>query len=115
MVFIVTRTSGDKPKCAGLIEATIPNVESLRVPTEFKPDTQSKIDRFYAEGENHRVSRDGFTLLRDNGTKKAYTIEIQTIEQLVDFIHENGDSVVIEPYWQDGEYMKIEIYDDYRE
>lgn len=45
---------------------------------------------------------------------KVDTIEIATIEQLLEFQEEVG-SIIIEKFWPNENYFELEIYDDYRE
>lgn len=51
----------------------------------------------------------------ENGKKVVWMIEINTLEELHEFIDKYGGSVVIEDWYFNNAYKKIEIYDDYRE
>lgn len=65
---------------------------------------------WYLRGENHRV---------ENGHIKRdlkdiqFFIEIESLDELVSFVNKNG-SIVIEQS-DDPSFLRIEIYDDYRE
>lgn len=45
---------------------------------------------------------------------KVHMIEINSLEELMEFQHEVG-SIVIERFWLNVNYLELEIYDDYRE
>lgn len=44
----------------------------------------------------------------------VWTIEINTLEELINFTNKYG-RIVIEEYWLNNRYKEIEIYDYYRE
>jgi hypothetical protein len=50
----------------------------------------------------------------DGGTKNAYSIEIDTLEELIDFYNKYGNIVIRENIF-DRESIEILIYDDYIE
>jgi len=47
--------------------------------------------------------------------KNGWTIELSSIQSLLDFIEQEGFKVIITPSWSKNEMPEIEIYDDYRE
>lgn len=49
-----------------------------------------------------------------SGKYKVHMIEINSLEELMKFQQEVG-SIIIEEFWLNENYLKIEIYDDYRE
>lgn len=66
------------------------------------------------EGSNHRQTDDG-CIARDF-PGKAWTIEINTLEDLLAFSKECGNDLVLSPtHWLAKGMPCIEIYDGYRE
>ena len=121
MLFVVSRTSlvwSDDAPCPYATLRKIVNVESYKYssPEEFDKN------HFYSpawleEGTNHRVNEHGH-ITRDNGLVTVWTIEINSLEELLEFIDKYGDGfggVVISPYRSNPSYFEIEIYDNYRE
>lgn len=49
-----------------------------------------------------------------SGKYKVHMIEINSLEELMKFQQEVA-SIIIEKFWLNENYLKIEIYDDYRE
>lgn len=48
------------------------------------------------------------------GTYKNWTVELNTLEDLLNFVNKVGEKIIIEK-WQTKEQYEIEIYDDLRE
>lgn len=46
--------------------------------------------------------------------KDVWSIEINTLEELIDFFERNGDIIIKDCFWNRS-LREIEIYDDYRE
>jgi len=83
---------------------------------EIRRASQSLID---ADTESPADGAIRETITHDNGNRSYYwTIEIDTLEELMDFIDREGD-IVIEAGWSNWitkqDLLQINIYDDYIE
>lgn len=116
MKFIVTRTSGwkDSP-CEEAKRDSIVRVETrtLCSPEEFDAKFSNREGKWLSVGSNHRVDKNGW-ITRDNGTIDVWSVEINNLDELMEFCNKHGD-VVIQNYMWNKAYKEIEIYDDYRE
>lgn len=118
MKFIVSRTSAwgdEKPPCEEAKRDSIVRVETrtLYTPEEFDKRFAQREGKWLSVGTNHRVNEKGY-ITRDNGTIDVWSVEFNTLEELIEFCDKYG-SVVIEDYMWNKAYREIEIYDDYRE
>lgn len=75
---------------------------------------------WFDRGTNHREERSGNCgIARDLDTEYAWTIEIASLKELLNFQKEFGEDLIISPTSDDGEdsiaEYRLEIYDTYRE
>lgn len=112
MKFICTRTSGyreEKP-CDEATREVIITYDCRTLPKE-QMAKKFKNERFL-EYENFTFS-DGRAGCRRKMEEDVYTIEIDNLEQLIDFIKKHGDIVIGKH--DDYDLPEIEIYDTWRE
>ena len=117
MIFVVSRVSdcSDDAPCE---EAKLRNIvyvetRTLCSPEEFDAKFSKSEGKWLSVGTNHRLNDKGF-ITRDNGFVPAWTIEINTLEELITFNEKYGNIVITEHY-RNRAYKEIEIYDWYRE
>lgn len=60
------------------------------------------------------AKKETMKLLVDGDEEEIYTIEVNTLEELLNICKKYGDVIVNENYW-DTKFPYIEIYDYYRE
>ena len=118
MLFQVTRTSmweDEKPfeNCIP-IKLTIVEVRTLHSPEEFDAIFASREGKWLENGTNHRIDSNGY-INRDIGVREAWGIEINSLEELMNFKNTVRNESVIHNSFIDRETPCIEIYDDYRE
>lgn len=118
MKFIVSRTSVWGTKTSPCEEAkrdSIVRVETrtFHTPEEFDARFSYVEGKWLSVGTNHRVDERGW-ITRDNGLTDVWSVEINTLDELIEFCDKYG-SVVIENCTWNKTYKEIEIYDDYRE
>ena len=65
-------------------------------------------------GTNHRFNNKGY-ITRDLGEIDSWGMEINTLEELMEFKNRVGEELVIGRSFSNPEFPMIEIYDDYRE
>lgn len=117
MLFEVTRTScgfGDKcpyEKCIP-IKLTMVETAPLATPEEFDAK-YGREGKWLEVGKNHRINERGF-IARDV-EKDTYGIEINSLEELMDFFADVNKDIVLQKSWIDDKTPCLEIYDDYRE
>ena len=105
MEFEITRTSTyDEQPCPESVKRT-----RTKVDTRFADDP-SKVksyggttDWWYSNGTNHRIVNGYIT--RDLGTEEYWSIEFNSLEELIAFTNKYGAVVISE--------LEIEIIDDY--
>lgn len=119
MKFIITRTSewGDSSPCAEAKRDRVVRVESrtFRSPEEYDKKFAAREGAWLSVGTNHRIDRDGY-ICRDREMMDLWTIEINSIEELVALSRKYGEIIVADYYLNaNDEYPTLEIYDDYRE
>ncbi len=56
-----------------------------------------------------------FYVTRTSDWKYKEQVEINTLEELIDFVRDNGDIIIQKPYPYRDNLPSIEIYDDWRE
>lgn len=118
MKFIVSRTSVWDEKqqpCEEAKRESVPYVESYncKTPEEFdKSGVMRREGSWLSVGTNHRVNKKGY-ITRDNGMRDVWSIEINSIEELIEFVDKHGEIVIQDAFCSD--YKEIEIYDDWRE
>lgn len=120
MKFIVERASrggcdGKQMPCEGAYLGSIIHVETrtLHTPEEFDAKFSHFEGKWISVGTNHRINKDGW-ITRDKGTVMVWFIEINTIDELIEFCNKNGDVVIEDCAWNTS-HKKILIYDDYIE
>lgn len=118
MKFIVSRTSiwnEEESPCEEARRDSVPYVESynFKTPEEFdKSSVMRREGSWLSVGTNHRLNKKGH-ITRDNGIRDVWSIEINSIEELIEFVNKYGEIVVQDDFCSD--YKEIEIYDDWRE
>lgn len=118
MIFEVIRTSdisGKKipyEKCIR-IKLKLVDRRNFLTPELYDRCKASNCKKWFDEGENHRIE-DG-CILRDIGEKETWGMEINALEELLNFINETGEEVIISKSYIDYRTPCLEIYDDYRE
>ena len=65
-------------------------------------------------GSNHRVDNRGF-ITRDREEQDTYGIEINSLEELMNFFNEVNEEIVLQKSYIDKKTPCLEIYDSYRE
>jgi hypothetical protein len=114
MRFLVSRTrdySLDGPPCEEAFRGTYTVVDQRTVDDPAKLRAAEMTERWYREGENHRVIDRQIT--RDFPGWKGWFVEIPDLDALLAFIAKYGE-LVIGPHHRSDELF-IEIYDGYRE
>ena len=118
MIFQVVRTSqwnDEKPfKDCIPIKLTSVETRTLHTPEEFDNKFGDREGKWLSRGTNHRVDARGY-ITRDRGFEDAWGIEINSIEELIDFQEAAGEELVLGTSMIDHNTPCIEIYDDYRE
>lgn len=122
MKFIVSRTSDwyDNKPCENAKQMDCFYVDE-RGFSSFEACKKGCGEDFLAEGINHKVisTKEGNHIIRHLPRKK-WVIEFNSLKELMEFILDNGNSVVIETkdeYMDSKGYFipEIEIYDYWRE
>lgn len=119
MKFIIKRTSGraNSSPCVEAKEEQVVGIETrtFRTPEEFDKRFAAREGAWLSVGTNHRIGRDGY-ICRDRDMMNVWTIEVNSIEELVALSRKYGEIIVADHYLSSNdEYPTIEIYDDYRE
>ena len=118
MIFQVVRTSqwdDEKPfKDCIPIKLTMVETRTLSTPEEFDKKFGDREGKWLNRGTNHRVDARGY-IARDMGFKDSWGIEINSLEELIDFQEAVGAELVFGISMIDNKTPCIEIYDDYRE
>ena len=118
ILFEVRRTSGLADECP--YEKCIPikltrvETRTLKTPEEFDAKFSKVEGKWLEVGSNHRVDKRGF-ITRDREEEDTYGIEINSLEELMDFFNEVKEEIVLQKSWIDKETPCLEIYDEYRE
>ena len=117
MKFIVTRTSewGEAvAPCVGAIQEEHVYIDRRTAARpEDIPAHRGKSDWWYGEGTNHRVE-DG-QIVRDKGTILDWVIDIPAMDDLLQFMADNGEVIIGQAHGRKQGLLEIEIYDDWRE
>ncbi|HGN5216759.1 TPA: hypothetical protein ACKTCD_001036 [Streptococcus pyogenes] len=112
MKFICKRTSDyDERPCEEAVKESITFVDHRNVRT-FEDLKRACGEDFLARGTNHKETSTG--IQRDLGPRDVYMIEVNTLEELLEF-REKYKRIVIKPYYDNHDYLLIEIYDTWRE
>lgn len=128
MKFLVSRTStfGSKSKpCKNAFLESYDTIQTYDISEEefnqekyngasFGRKNYHNNGKWREEGINHRVDEKG-RIQRDFPNElKGWFIEINTLEELIDFFAQNGRIVIIN-HRENKNIIEIEIYDDWRE
>lgn len=117
MKFIISRASQwrDDAPCEEAKRDSIIRVETrtLCTPEEFDAKFAHKEGKWLSVGTNHRVDEKGW-ITRDNGMMDVWVIEINTLDELIEFC-DKYDDIIINSYFRNKAYKRILIYDDYIE
>ena len=115
MKFVVKRSSGFNPPCEEAKRESIVRIETYRYtsPEEYDKAYRWLNKQWFSEGTNHRINKHGL-IARDNGMVEVWTVEINTLEDLMEFYDKYGSIIIDTYFWSDDTHM-LEIYDDYRE
>ena len=113
MIFTIERTSNDPIGLEGITKVEIHKIDwCMKEFCDLHPDNW-----FFKNHDNiHPVNKNGHEYYE--GIKKkgenAYLYEIKTIEDMKELIEKVGPVIVFAPDCSEG-YLRLEIYDDYRE
>lgn len=117
MKFVINRASqwSDDAPCEEAKRDSIIRVETrtLRTPEEFDAKFARREGKWFSVGTNHRVDERGW-ITRDNGMMDVWVIEINTLDELIEFC-DKYDDIIIDSYFRNKAYKRILIYDDYIE
>ena len=118
MKFTIRRASEWNDEVSPCEEAkrdSIVRVETRTLYTteEFDAEFSNREGKWLSVGANHRVDENGW-ITRDNGMIDVWSVEIDTIDELMEFCKKYGD-VVIGDCMCNKAYKEILIYDDYIE
>ena len=120
MKFIITRTSewgDDRSPCIEAKREQVVETETrtFRSPEEFDKKRAASEGPWLSVGTNHRIGRNCY-ICRDIGTKSAWTIDINSIEELANLSQKYGEIIISDcRLTSEDKYPTLEIYDDYRE
>lgn len=119
MLFEVRRTSyfnDEECPCEKCIPIKLTRVETrtLKTPEEFDAKFSKVEGKWLEVGSNHRVDKRGF-ITRDREEQDTYGIEINSLEELMDFFNDESEEIVLRKSWIDEKTPCLEIYDTYRE
>jgi hypothetical protein len=119
MHYVVTRTSlrsSELKPCDEAVKGVFTRVD-MRTADDPKKIAafHGTDDWWYREGQNHRViKKRGKSLIARDFADERWYVEIETLDQLMQFIDKYGECVV-GPNFLNADVMSIEIYDGYRE
>ena len=118
MIFQVVRTSqrnDEKPfKDCIPIKLICVETRTLHTPEEFDNKFGDREGEWLKHGTNHRVDARGY-ITRDRELVDEWGIEINSLEELMDFQEAVREELILRTSWIDNKTPCIEIYDDYRE
>ena len=119
MKFIIERTSGrgNSSPCVEAKEEQVVRTETrtLHSPEEFDKKFAGREGSWLSVGTNHRIDRNGY-ICRDREKMDVWTIEIDSIEELIALSRKYGEIIITDHYLDINDmYPTLEIYDDYRE
>lgn len=119
MKFIIRRTSvwGNSSPCVEAKEEQVVETETrtLHSPEEFDKKFADREGSWLSVGTNHRIDRNGY-ICRDRKKMNVWTIEINSIEELIALSRKYGEIIIADHYLNINDmHPTLEIYDDYRE
>lgn len=120
MIFEVTRTSNNynlkrnipHEKCI-LIKLKLVDKHKFLTPELYDKNKPSNCKKWFDDGTNHRTEDD--CIVRDLEEKEVWGIEINSLEELLEFVNEVDHEVIISRSLVDCKTPSLEIYDDWRE
>lgn len=115
MLFEVRRTSlwNDKSPYEKCIPIQLTRVDERNFKSFEEYDNKFS-DKWKDVGSNHRILPNG-NIARDLQIENCFGIEINSLEELMQFYREVNSEIVIRESWVDNTTPCLEIYDDYRE
>lgn len=118
MIFEVIRTSdlgGKKIPYEKCIRVKLKWVDRRKflTPELYDKNKPSNCKKWFDEGTNHRTEDD--CIARDIGEIEVWGMEINSLEELLNFINETDEEVIISTSLVDYKTPCLEIYDDWRE
>lgn len=119
MKFKVSRTSvysDDKKPCEGAKKETYTEID-IRTLGSFQKFDDKHGERhgsWLLKGEHHCVNEEGYIQREFPDACMGWFLEINTLEDLIEFQKEHGDIVIGECCYNPN-IIEIEIYDDFRE
>ena len=115
MKFLIRKTSGydDIKPHEKAYEDTYIAIDERVVDSPEKLNFPNAVKNWYGEGKNHRVENGH--IKRDLEGRKAWFIDINTLEELINLQREIDCELVIGDYYDNHNITFIEIYDSYRE
>jgi len=117
MRFIVNRTGQydkEAPPCANAFRSSFPKWHVRTCSEgEFNYRFSASEGEWRANGKNHKVLANGY-IARQEDDVERWSIELNTLEEIMAFIAENGQIIISEEDYNCPN-PTIEIYDDYRE
>ena len=116
MIFMVKRTSNwdmSKQPCENTFPMKLTRVDKRTFKSEEEYNNRFS-DKWTDTGTNHRILEDG-CIARDLGEEECYGIEINSLEELIQFYEDVGEELVLGTSYIDRKTHYLEIYDDYRE
>lgn len=117
MLFQVKRASmwSEKKPCEKCIPIRLINVDrrTFKSPEEYDERFATQCGSWLSRGSNHRITEYG--IARDLEPVQVWGIEINSLEELMNFKKELEEDLIITTSYIDGKTPTIEIYDDYIE
>lgn len=118
MKYIVERTSDMNnkiPPCEGVYKGKAEYIQTRTCSENYFNEHHSEREGLWRDhGFDHKETENGWITRRMEDVD-VWFIDLNTMDDLMKFIENNGGSVVIEKYWQNEKDWCIEIYDGYRE
>lgn len=96
---------------AKLEECVNLDVRTLKTPEEYDLKFKNG-ETWLSRGKNHCINEDGF--IQREFTDKAWFVDINTLEELLEFLNENERIILNKKRWWSNKF-EIMIYDDYVE
>lgn len=118
MKFIIRRASQWGEEVSPCDEARRDNIVRVETRTVYSPEEfdlrfSKREGKWLSVGTNHRVNDKGY-ITRDREMIDVWSIEINTLDELIKFYDKYGDIVISQCVWNPT-YQEILIYDDYIE
>ena len=115
MIFQVTRSSSwsERKPLEKAFPIKLKRVDERCITSVEEYDNRFQ-DKWLENGTNHRILENGH-IARDVGEVDCWGIEIDTLEELLQFHKEVNEDLILSQSYLDKETYSLEIYDDYRE